>query len=381
MSLFRDLLIATQIQPAQESFVFTINSGSDSTFIIPTCGSLGNINNHYNWDIDWGDGNYSQDSGTGDRINGSGISHTYSSSNTNYNITITPTNSSEVGWLRAFGFYNGISGSLSSSNRTKVISCNTNLTENMIRTGQTDSYVCAYMFDECNSFNMGPLFNLPQGLTVVGSNFCTSMFNGCSSSSFTMNSIFNLPQNLVTIGSSFCSRMFFGCSGSSFNMNSVFNLPQSITTSRSGFSQYMFFGCSGASFTMNSIFNLPSGLLNADYGFCSYMYQGCSGASFDIGTSFKLPQNITSYNTNFCMLMFSGSSITLASQFFGSLVFSQTNLDRTGFLLQTLQNCTGITEIIDSTNIPALSTSPTTTNQCFEGCINADLTNCPINWQ
>jgi hypothetical protein len=40
-----------------------------------------------------------------------------------------------------------------------------------------------------------------------------------------MNSVFNLPQGITTVGTYFCYYMFYGCYGNAFQVNSVFKFP------------------------------------------------------------------------------------------------------------------------------------------------------------
>jgi hypothetical protein len=76
---------------------------------------------------------------------------------------------------------------------------------------------------------MNDVFNLPQGITTVGTNFCYQMFYACTGASLTMNDVFNLPQGITTVGNAFCAVMFSDCIGASFQVNDVFQLPQNFT--------------------------------------------------------------------------------------------------------------------------------------------------------
>lgn len=234
-------------------FSITVNSGSDSQFILPTSGRLNNTNNSYNWIVDWGDGTISEHSGTGTTT--TGITHIYPSADTNYRIKIKPINPGELGWLRAFGFTDSTTtGSNLQENKNKIIEVDGLLTEQMIRTKNTDNYVCAYMFRDCTKLTMGQQFNLPQEIISVGSHFCYSMFYG--NSSLTINSIFQIPQNIISFQYYFCSAIFRLCPSITtgvINFFGTLKLPQEILDVGGGGLGASFYRSFGSCFNLTDI--------------------------------------------------------------------------------------------------------------------------------
>jgi hypothetical protein len=81
------------------------------------------------------------------------------------------------------------------------------------------------MFCGCGDITSLPVnFNIPQGITKVGSTFCYQMFASC----ITLGALpvnFNLPQNIMTLGDYFCAYMFYDCAHDNFQVNSVFRFP------------------------------------------------------------------------------------------------------------------------------------------------------------
>ncbi|MCL2150130.1 MAG: leucine-rich repeat domain-containing protein, partial [Dehalococcoidia bacterium] len=340
-----------------EEFVFEVTVPAGGTFRIPVSGRLNNINNSYNWNIDWGDGNTQTASGTGSTTS-AGIPHTYTTAGI-YIITITP-NASTDAWLKAFGFYDGTSGANVQTNKemvTKIVSPLTPLmtrTQTQLNAGTAPTNEWYYAFYQCINLTMGPdftfsaswnditrvgdsfvrnlfsgcsgdaftmnsVFNFPQGITTVGDNFAQLMFSSCRGASFTMNSVFNLPQDIATVGNRFASQMFQECRGAAFTMNSVFNLPQSITDFvGDSFASSMFFRCYGSAFTMNSIFNFPQGITTVGDYFAYCIFRECYGSAFTMSSVFSLPQGITTVGNSFASSMFYqcyGSAFTMNSVF------------------------------------------------------------------
>jgi hypothetical protein len=105
------------------------------------------------------------------------------------------------------------------------------------------------------------------------------MFYSCYGDAFTMNSIFQLPQGITSVGTQFCYRMFCGCSGSAFTMNSVFQLPQGITTVGIYFCYNMFYTCRGLTGHIARIFGskvLPDTEVNKSDVFSQMFYNAAS---------------------------------------------------------------------------------------------------------
>lgn len=272
-----------------ELFKFTINSGTDSSFIIPTSGQSAtlNDNNYYNWNIDWGDGTIENYTGQSDGGNGTctGISHTYPQANTNYQITIKP-NTAQLGWLQCFGFYGpGGTNSSSATNKQKMLTLDSLLTKNAIANKTYTVGICMYMFIECSNLNMGPEFNLPFDLMTAAGNCFQGMFIYCSS--LTMNDIFTLPKLLIEPGPYFAQEMFGGCT--SLTMNDNFNINHITTLNHDGMFAYMFTNCT--SLDLNDIFHISLDSRIREYGnnFFNNTFNGCTSLTKindEIGTIF-----------------------------------------------------------------------------------------------
>ena len=280
-----------------EIFKFTINSGSDNSFIIPTSGRSAalNDNNHYNWNIDWGDGTIENYTGQSDNWDGTctGISHTYPQANTNYQITIKP-NTTQSGWLQCFGFYGpGGTNSSSATNKQKMLTLDSPLTKNAIANKTYTVGICMYMFIECSNLNMGPEFNLPFDLLTVAGNCFQGMFIYCSS--LTMNDIFTLPKLLTSPGPYFAQEMFGGCT--SLTMNDGFNINHITTLNYDGMFAYMFTNCTSLDLNDTFHINLNSSIKEYGNDFFSNTFNGCTSLTKindDIGTIFldKIGNNV-----------------------------------------------------------------------------------------
>ena len=368
----------TDIDPNQELdyFKFTINSGNDASFILPT-GSVYGGGQSFNWKINWGDGTESVHTGTDDYNSGTGITHNYSAANTNYQITIQK-NDNSLKWLQCFGFFSNANGCNIQSNKDKMISLDSPFTLNMFLSNVSamqDSYLFYYMFHKCTNLTMGSKFNLPQNITSTGIYFCSAMFQDCTN--LTMGSKFNLPQNITSAGNSFCYYMFYNCIN--LTMNSKFNLPQNITSIGTGFCNTMFNHCN--KLLLNDIFQLPQNIISVGNAYCSYMFASCN--NLILNNIFQLPQNIHYIGSYFCSYMFdSCKKITTGVQhFFGNLQLSQTELNRNRVFKNTFWNCSSITEEISPDTIPQLQISPSSSNECFENCPADMIINCPANWK
>lgn len=399
-------------------FSLTVESSTNSSFILPTTGNLNNVDNDYAWWVNWGDGKVTQEIGKGNRSGGSGIYHAYPEANTEYQIKIQPLNPKALGYLGAFGFFTATTGSGLQANRNKVRVVDGQLTEQMIRVSATDTYECSYWFYNCKGMRqMGSMFNLPQNITNNGNNgnFAVSMFEGCSHPLFNMNAVFTMPQNFVsasmalggrifalcngasfTMGASFnipqkitgswysICEWFSGCSGVAFNMNAVFTFPQSMTSVGPNLGYDLFAGCSGASFTMNAVFNLPQNITNSSQWFARSIFRDCSGPAFKMNSVMRLPQGITTTGNSLAVLTFKGCSgaafTSGAIQFFGANVLTQAQVSVAEVFTSTFQGCTNLTEMISPATIPQLAVIPSVAKNTFTGCTAANLTNCYTEW-
>ena len=361
-------------QEPTESFKFTVNSGEDSSFILPLAGNeVRTYASDYDLLVDWGDES-EPEVVQGTSSANHGVSHTYANANQNYQITIQP-NGDTDGWGVAFGFGFGSEGCNVQTNKDKIISLDSPLTKSMVsKNGELDG-ICYHMFEGCTNLTMGASFNLPQNITSVGSNFARYMFEGCTN--LTMGASFNLPQGITSVGIMFCQNMFNGCTN--LTMNEVFQLPQGIISAVNYFCQGMFNGCS--KLTMNSVFNLPQGITSVRNYVCQNMFNGCSNLTMN--EVFQLPQGITYAGNSFCNAMFNGCTnlVSGIQHFFGNLVLSQGELNKSGVFNSTFATCTGINEEISADTIPQLAISPTATNECFKSANSTAIANCPTNWK
>jgi len=257
--------IYASVPPIKEEFKFTINGDS---FDIPLSGRTNaNGDAAYNWIVDYGDGTVENKSGTGS-TSSIGIHHDYSSSQ-DWQITIKPNGTATYGWLRAFGFYGNTNGANVQSNKNKMISPDSPITEMMfcISEHNAGAYYMYQTFYYCQNsrFTMGALFNLPQGITTCGLYFMYQTFYYCNGSGMKMNDIFNLPQGLTTIGTAFMWSTFQYFRPASFAVSPVFKFPQLLNqTQISGTGVFSStFACTGTATTNNRyaipiIGNLPA---------------------------------------------------------------------------------------------------------------------------
>ncbi|MDR1150583.1 MAG: InlB B-repeat-containing protein [Clostridiales bacterium] len=292
----------------------------NKTFHVPTQGKVGGNFNDYNWNIDWGDGQKENFLGKKkDNSENSGIEHIYKETK-KYIITLTPFNTEENGWLRAFGYYgdidnrniNNVNSNPMKDKVTKIIS---RIYPEMTRKNgeDTPSREWSITFFRCRNIIMGEEFTFDEeawkNVKSVEDKFAYCMFQGCDGSNFTMNNVFNFPQNLTSVGDDFACCMFWGCSGDSFTMNDIFNFPQSekLESAMDSFANSMFDGCCGDSFSMNNIFNLPQNLTSVGSHFARDMFCFCNGSNFNMNDIFNLPQSkkLESVGDDFALDMFS----------------------------------------------------------------------------
>ncbi|MCL2869791.1 hypothetical protein FWF48_03220, partial [Candidatus Saccharibacteria bacterium] len=130
-----------------ECFAFTINTKLDAqggltntglTFAIPT-NDHGGGGKPYNWLVNWGDGNIEPVSGTSSSSGVSAVAHTYASAG-QYQITIQPNGTPQIGWFDAFGaFITNLTNNPSSViYQSMFLSIDTMLT-NLMRTNGVDA--------------------------------------------------------------------------------------------------------------------------------------------------------------------------------------------------------------------------------------------------
>ena len=353
----------------EEQFKFTVNSGDDSSFILPLSGSsIRKTSTNYDLLIDWGDDSEPEVS-QGTSSANFGISHTYPEANTNYQITIKP-NGDTDGWGSAFGFAYTTSNCNTQTNRDKVISLDSPLTKSMVQKSGANDYICAGLFYKCSNVVMGDEFNLPQDLETVGNNFAHNMFYGCKL--LTMGKNFNLPQSLTSVGDNFCQDMFdyYYSSGTSLlNMNEVFTMPQNLTSVGNKFCYEMFNKCK--SLTMNSVFNMPQKLKSVPDEFCYNMFGGCT--NMNMNDVFTMPQSLTSVGNKFCNLMLACQKMNMGKNF--NLPQSLTSVGDY-FCGSLFKGCFDI-EMNDIFNLPQNLTTvgDSFCSSLFEGCYNSSKMN------
>lgn len=428
-------------KPDFEEFKFTINSGSDATFIIPTNFQQGTESQAYSyeWILNWGDGSEELVSGTGDTT-GVGISHTYASANEDYQITIKP-QILRNGWLKAFrfGYINSFNtGSGAPANRLKMRTLDTPLTSKMVSDNGYlggDNDICSFMFHSCQQLTMGPYFNLPSSLKAVGNLAFQHMFSYCSA--LTMNDIFTFPYDIESAGTYFCAATFH--STTSLTMNDRCNLPSALRTTGLGFAREMFrnsglavigdnftmpqlltdasetdFGammfalCPNLSvmgkrfnmpqrltiagnnwckemfhsdnlLTMNDVFTLPQALTSVGDSFCYNLFVYCNANN--IGANFKLPQNLTSAGSGFMTYAFSQNALSTggAIQMFGDLVLDASYVNLSQTYMYMFQN-SGLSEAVSA--IPQIAAlTPSARKYTFQGTSVSDLDALPTNWK
>jgi hypothetical protein len=342
----------------EEVFAFTVNSGSNRIFYIPTAAYTFDVFDNEDkylpiaWHIDWGDGNTQDYTITSlaqfsTQVQRDGIAHTYATANKEYIISISPLPASQkYGWLRAFGRGSNatdITGSaVAASNLAKITYCDSILTPRMIfePVDHLSNACCVYMFCLCSNLKMGPSFgfaeltgksigqyfaagmftgctslgkmgasfNLPQNFTSVTADFAESMFQGCTN--LEMNDIFNLPPNITSVGNYFASNMFAGCTG--LKMNTVFNLPGRLADGKLAFALNMFMNSTGL--TLNSVFNFPPSMTTATDAFAQMMFAYCG--NLKLNSVFNFPPTLKSSGIQFAYGMFiSCNNLTLPSGF------------------------------------------------------------------
>ena len=317
---------AVNINPVpklKECFKFTVNSGSNRIFNLPARGQIPEKERlpfNIQWHIEWGDDTEQDYIATRNSTVGKeklGVDHSYPQANTNYQVTISPIDSSQWGWMIAFG---SALSYVNSNFNDKIISLDSPLTLRGISWNSTSlpNQACYGWFYECSNLTMGPGFNLPQdaSLTSLGnSSYCfASMFYGCSS--LDLNNIFTFPQNLKILTSSFADNMFAGTAIKNLKNCKVPQNLEAVTGSKS----------------FNATFNetpIKSGISN----------------------------------------------------FFGSRTYSQEMLNEDLFYrtFQDCSNITE--EISPDTIPALTISKSSGTNYCFFGANSTAITNCPTGWK
>jgi hypothetical protein len=185
------------------SFNLTINSGSDSKFILPL--KYGNGTAHHELVIDWGDSNIQTVTGTaGITEQYQGLTHSYSSINTLYTIRITGTTyltTTEDTSYYGLGFNTDASGYNAAANKTKLIALSGSPDNLLSASMPYKTYCYNWMFYQCTSLTTAP--ELPA--TTLSNNCYQNMFRGCTS-------LVIAPVLPATTLANYCyGSMFYGC--------------------------------------------------------------------------------------------------------------------------------------------------------------------------
>jgi hypothetical protein len=226
--------------------VFTVDTGTTNTFIVPLSqvSGTGQSFGKYNITVDWGDGTQTSQSGTAS--NGGGITHTYPSPGI-YTIGI---NGSD---LTGVGFTTSYFGSNIATNKAKLIAVAGNLNDAAF--GINEKYYSSFRFDQCE--NLEDASGLTLGSTVT-LNCCFRMFRGCTK----LTAAPLLPA--TTLAESCYQNMFNGCT----SLVVAPSLPA--TTLAVNCYQHMFDGCTSLVVAPS----LPATTLAVD---CyQYMFYYCS---------------------------------------------------------------------------------------------------------
>ena len=324
-------LFETTSEQLAEVFKFTVNSGTDSKFILPTS-AIGGSNTTYSWNVDWGDNTSSIETGTGSFDNDTGIEHAYPAANTNYQITLSPV-VDEYGWSKCFGFSQNESLAGVQTNRDKVISVDTPFTFKMVCADENGNAVNQFgtnMFEKCT--NLSDISNcyIPEGVIHAKEMFCARMFTECSSLTTLGN--FTLPQSIFTANGGFCTCMFMDCTALA-DLGS-FNLPQNLSGNVGYMFLYAMFERDTALTSLGN-FQIPQGITTVGDQTFYGMFADCTALS-NIG-SLSIPASISSVGTEFCAGMFlRTSSLTTLPETF-KLPTNITTITGDSFLSQMFQ--------------------------------------------
>jgi hypothetical protein len=225
--------------PAGDAFRITINSGSDSSFILPIKPDTTN-----NLTVEWGDGTTqtittAPSTGT----NRTGIPHTYPAANTNYYIRMYGTsvraNALDDG-ICGFGFGAGNSGYNTAANRGKVRNIDSDILSLLPPETSLGAMFLRNAFYDCTALTSisGDFLSGVTGLQGAG--FLQAAFYGCTA-------LTGIPDGFLSgvtgsQGASFLQAAFYGCTAltsipASF-LSGITGSPQGIS-----FLQAAFYDC------------------------------------------------------------------------------------------------------------------------------------------
>ncbi|NCC67041.1 MAG: DUF3089 domain-containing protein [Clostridia bacterium] len=194
----KDVFDYSNAPSSDEVFYLRVEIASNGTaFQIPVCGKTAYSGSSftygvsYNWIVDWGDGNSTEE--TGSSSSNGYIEHTYGKSGT-YTIIIRPNGTVSDGWFRAFGFDQNNSGPNTAGNRGKLTGFAGILDDTSINISGIVSCACCSIFANCTNLTAANiLFNTEA--TTAGNYFATNMFFGCTSLT-ALPGGFNLPSGI-----------------------------------------------------------------------------------------------------------------------------------------------------------------------------------------
>jgi hypothetical protein len=286
------------------SFKITINSGSDSQFILPL--KYGSGTAHHDLTIDWGDGAVTETVSI-NAVN-QGLTHSYPSANTQYTIKLTGTTyltTAENNSYFGFGFTANAYGCNVNTNRAKVISVSGSPDNLLSPSMPSKNYCYDSMFQNCTSLVTAP--ELPA--TSLATYCYQGMFNGCTS-------LVNAPTELpaLTLTQNCYYAMFQNCT----SLVKVPSLPA--TTVAPYCCVYMFSGCSSL---VNFTSELKATIL-ANYCY-QYMFSGCTSlvtapeikaTTFANSCFIQMFYNCTSLNGKTIKLAAAPSTIAWAGNMF-----------------------------------------------------------------
>jgi hypothetical protein len=229
--------------PTTEFFGMTVNSGSDSEFILPL--KYGDGTAHHDLTIWWGDGKVQKTTGNaGITAQYQGLTHSYPATNTDYEIRIAGTTYLSTGesdcWfgLGFTGLFGNGYGYNVATNTTKVKKLLGSPWSLMSSNISTTMYCFLGMFQNCSSLTEIPADLLPA--TTLGYGCYSIMFQNCSS-------LTEIPADLLPATSTItrCYRgMFNRCTG----LTKVpANLLPAATPSMGGY-ELMFANCTSLTF-------------------------------------------------------------------------------------------------------------------------------------
>lgn len=252
-----------------EEFKFTINTGADRRFIIPT-NAIASTAKAASWKIEWGDGSSETRTATPAR-DSNGIAHTYDSVG-NYTISITPGGPVADGWFLPFGFNSGSLGACIQSNKDKLTQLDSSIPIRGMKLPANTQNFLAELFWGCSKLAvLGIEFTMPDAAKAQA-NTCFGTFYGCSSLK-ELPLAFTLPALPNSTNNAFVS-MFQDCS-SLEGLPPNFTLPTPSKDTRTGWYTDMFNGCVKLK-SLNAKFNIPATRKEFLSGLCVRMFKGCA---------------------------------------------------------------------------------------------------------